>query len=151
MAFKLLLCGVNNSYDVQVKEVKDAPSSDESSKKMHVQFCKFDVKYLGAYIVGLRITCSYSNNGIEVFDGQSSFSWEEKKSVPEKHRVEMISICSQLSVQLILHPPLITSTASDYSTRSLMYQVWNTQITFQLGEANPIFPSPFFPAPSAVS
>ena len=144
MAFKLLLCGVNNSYDVQVKEVKDVPSSDESSKGM-------EVKYLGAYIVGLRITCSYSNNGIEVFDGQSSFSWEEKKSVPEKHRVEMISICSQLSVQLILHPPLITSTASDYSTRSLMYQVWNTQITFQLGEANPIFPSPFFPAPSAVS
>ena len=42
VAFKLLLCGVNNSYDVQVKEVKDAPSSDESSKKMHVQFCKFD-------------------------------------------------------------------------------------------------------------
>ena len=37
-----------------------------------------EVKYLGAYIVGLRITCSYSNNGIE------SFSWEEKKSVPEK-------------------------------------------------------------------
>ena len=75
VAFKLLLCGVNNSYDVQVKEVKDVPSSDESSKGM-------EVKYLGAYIVGLRITCSYSNNGIEVFDGQSSFSWEEKKSAP---------------------------------------------------------------------
>ena len=95
--FKLLLCGVNNYHDVQVKDISNVPAGVSSNN--HVRFCKSKGSFITGmqlkqnvddfFILGMRIYCSGSISEIEIFDdngGNSSFSptsFSSPQMIPE--------------------------------------------------------------------